>query len=161
MYKSACLAAVTYAPFVFTSESPFWNRQIPDNMFLSALSWGIFLLLPSLFLSHAMQFSTDFLSRKKEKVDFFFLFYPALLFISPCNFFFIFFFRGSLIRQPHAVQVWEWKLPVQNREVSSSANELFRVSVFFYTSQQVHVFMARHKYFKNLTLKVMEVESRN
>lgn len=116
--------------FVVKLEPLFWNREIPNYILLSALSWGIFLLLSSLFLSCAMLFCTDFLSRKKEKVGFFILFYPALLFISPCNSFFFFFFsRDSLIRKPHAVQVQEWKLPVQNWEVSNSANELIRVSV--------------------------------
>lgn len=81
--------------FVVKPEPLFWNREIPNYILLSALSWGIFLLLSSLFLSCAMLFCTDFLSRKKEKVGFFILFYPALLFISPCNsFFFFFFFKG-------------------------------------------------------------------
>lgn len=153
MCKHVCLVAVMYAPFVFTSESSFWNRQNPDNILLSAVSWGIFLLLSTLFLSHAMLFCTDFLSRKKEKVGFRILPSSALYLSLP-----LFFSSNSLIQNPHVIQVWVWKPPVPNWEVSSSAYGLPRVSVLLQTSQQVCIFMSTHKYFKNLTPDALVAE---
>lgn len=65
MFKYVYLIAVTYALFMVTFQFSFRNRHILDNNH-SAVSRSIF-LLSTLFSSHAILFSTGFLSSKKEE----------------------------------------------------------------------------------------------